>query len=223
MHVNAMMKFRIMVVDDHAIVLHGLTQLINNSADLAVCLQAESAEQALEILKTEPLPDLVVTDISLPGLSGIDLTKTLTTQHPGLLVLVLSMHEEMIHGERALKAGAKGYLTKHEATEKVVFAIRRILGGEQHLSQRMQSLLAQQVRTKSKSGVVSVLSSLTDREYEIFRFIGMGMSSSEIAEKLARSIKTIEAHRANLKQKLGLRNAIELNQFAANYADRERI
>ena len=223
MHRDPPVKFRIMVVDDHAIVLHGLTQLINNSGDLEVCLQAESAEAALEMLKTAPLPDLVVTDISLSGLSGLDLTKTLTTLHRGLLVLVLSMHEEMVHGERALKAGAKGYLTKQEATDKVVFAIRRILGGEQHLSQRMQSLLSQQGRTKAKSGVASVLSRLTDREYEIFRFIGMGMSSSAIAEKLTRSVKTIEAHRANLKQKLGLRNAIELNRFAANYADRERI
>jgi DNA-binding NarL/FixJ family response regulator len=133
------------------------------------------------------------------------------------------MHEEMVHGERAFRAGAKGYLTKHEATEKVVFAIRRILGGEDYLSERMQTLLLRQVRNKPKSGMVSVLSSLTDREYEIFRLIGMGMSSSEIADKLSRSVKTIEAHRANLKQKLGLRNAIELNRFAANYADRERI
>jgi DNA-binding NarL/FixJ family response regulator len=217
------MKFRIMVVDDHAIVLHGLTQLINNSADLEVTLQAQSAEAALEIIKSNPLPDLVLTDISLPGLSGIDLTKTLTAQFPKLPVLVLSMHEEMVHGERAFRAGAKGYLTKQEATEKVVFAIRRILGGEDYLSERMQTLLLRQVRNKPKSGMVSVLSSLTDREYEIFRLIGMGMSSSEIADKLSRSVKTIEAHRANLKQKLGLRNAIELNRFAANYADRERI
>ncbi len=217
------MKFRIMVVDDHAIVLHGLTQLINNSPDLEVTMQAQSAETALEMLKSNPLPDLVLTDISLPGLSGIDLTKTLTAQFPKLPVLVLSMHEEMVHGERAFRAGAKGYLTKQEATEKVVFAIRRILGGEDYLSERMQTLLLRQVRNKPKSGMISVLSSLTDREYEIFRLIGMGMSSSEIAEKLSRSVKTIEAHRANLKQKLGLRNAIELNRFAANYADRERI
>jgi DNA-binding NarL/FixJ family response regulator len=217
------MKFRIMVVDDHAIVLHGLTQLINNSPDLEVTMQAQSAEAALELLKANPLPDLVLTDISLPGLSGIDLTKTLTAQFPKLPVLVLSMHEEMVHGERAFRAGAKGYLTKQEATEKVVFAIRRILSGEDYLSERMQTLLLRQVRNKPKSGMISVLSSLTDREYEIFRLIGMGMSSSEIAEKLSRSVKTIEAHRANLKQKLGLRNAIELNRFAANYADRERI
>jgi DNA-binding NarL/FixJ family response regulator len=217
------MKFRIMVVDDHAIVLHGLTQLINNSPDLEVTIQAQSAEAAIELLKANPLPDLVVTDISLPGLSGIDLTKTLTAQFPKLPVLVLSMHEEMVHGERAFRVGAKGYLTKQEAADKVVVAIRRILSGEDYLSERMQTMLLHQIRNKPKSGTISVLSRLTDREYEIFRLIGMGMSSSEIADKLSRSVKTIEAHRANLKQKLGLRNAIELNRFAVNYADRERI
>jgi DNA-binding NarL/FixJ family response regulator len=217
------MKFRIMVVDDHAIVLHGLTQLINNSPDLEVTMQAQSAEAAIELLKANPLPDLVVTDISLPGLSGIDLTKTLTAQFPKLPVLVLSMHEEMVHGERAFRVGAKGYLTKQEAADKVVVAIRRILSGEDYLSERMQTMLLHQIRNKPKSGTISVLSRLTDREYEIFRLIGMGMSSSEIADKLSRSVKTIEAHRANLKQKLGLRNAIELNRFAVHYADRERI
>jgi DNA-binding NarL/FixJ family response regulator len=217
------MKFRIMVVDDHAIVLHGLTQLINSSTDLEVTLQAQSAESALAILASHPLPDLVVTDVSLPGLSGFDLTKTLTAQHPNLPILILSMHEEMVHGERAFRAGAKGYLTKQEPTEKVLFAIRRILGGERYLSERMQSLLRRSARDKSKIGIVSVLSSLTDREHEIFRLIGMGMSSSEIAVKLERSVKTVETHRANLKLKLGLRKASELNRFAANYADRERV
>lgn len=217
------MKSKIMLVDDHAIVLHGLAQLINNSTDLEVTLQADSAEAALALLKTNALPDMVVTDISLPGLSGIDLTKNLNALYPTLPVLVLSMHEEMVHGERAFRAGARGYLTKQEATDKVVLAIRRILSGEEYLSERMQSLLIRQVRSKNKSTVVSVLAGLTDREYEIFRLIGMGMSSSEIATKLTRSVKTIEAHRANLKQKLGLRNAIELNRFAATYADRERV
>lgn len=217
------MKHKIMVVDDHTIVLHGLTQLINNSTDLEVSLQSDSAEAAIALLKTSPTPDLVVTDISLPGLSGIDLTKTITSLYPNLPVLVLSMHDEMVHGERAFRAGAKGYLTKQEATEKVVIAIRKILAGEEYLSERMQSLLLKQVRSKNKTGIVSILAGLTDREYEIFRLIGMGMTSSEIATKLTRSVKTIEAHRANLKQKLGLRNAIELNRFAANYADRERV
>lgn len=216
------MKKKIMVVDDHSIVLHGLTQLINSEADLEVTMTAGSAESALELLATR-VPDLVITDISLPGLSGIELTKNLGAMHPTLPVLVLSMHDEMVHGERAFRAGAKGYLTKQDATEKVIGAIRRVLSGEVYLSDRMQSMLLQTVRGTAKNQVASVLSSLTDREYEIFRLIGLGMGSSEIAAKLTRSVKTVEAHRANLKQKLGMRNASELNRFAATWADRDRV
>lgn len=216
------MKHSIMIVDDHSIVLHGLTQLINNEADLEVTMTAESAEKALEVI-AQQTPDVVITDISLPGLSGIELTKNLGASHPKLPVLVLSMHDEMVHGERAFRAGAKGYITKQDATEKVIGAIRRVLSGEVYLSDRMQSMLLQTVRGTSKSQVASVLSTLTDREYEIFRLIGLGMGSSEIANKLARSVKTVEAHRANLKQKLGMRNASELNRFAATWADRDRV
>jgi DNA-binding NarL/FixJ family response regulator len=217
------MKFRIMVVDDHTIVLHGLSQLINNEPDLEVTMLAETAERAMEMLDSGQVPDMLITDISLPGLSGIELTKKVVASHPKLPVLVLSMHDELVHGERAFRAGAKGYLTKQEATEKVIIAIRKILGGEVYLSERMQSVLLQKVRGGPKNQVVSVLSNLTDREYEIFRLIGLGLGSSEIATKLNRSVKTIEAHRANLKQKLGLRNANELNRFAANWADRDRV
>jgi DNA-binding NarL/FixJ family response regulator len=212
-----------MIVDDHTIVLHGLSQLINNEVDLEVTQLAETAEKAMELLDAAPLPDMLITDISLPGLSGIELTKKVAAAHPNLPVLVLSMHDELVHGERAFRAGAKGYLTKQEATEKVIVAIRKILSGEVYLSERMQSVLLQKVRGGPKNQVVSVLSNLTDREYEIFRLIGLGLGSSEIAAKLSRSVKTIEAHRANLKQKLGLRNANELNRFAANWADRDRV
>ena len=217
------MTSKIMVVDDHTIVLHGLSQLINNEADLEVTLLAETAERAMELLGASPLPAMVITDISLPGLSGIELTKKIVASYPNLPVLVLSMHDELVHGERAFRAGAKGYLTKQEATEKVIIAIRKILSGEVYLSERMQSVLLQKVRGGPKNQVVSVLSNLTDREYEIFRLIGLGLGSSEIAAKLSRSVKTVEAHRANLKQKLGLRNANELNRFAANWADRDRV
>lgn len=216
------MKHKIMVVDDHTIVLHGLAQLINSEPDLEVSMIAESAEKALEMLASN-VPDLVVTDISLTGLSGIELTKNITALYPKLPVLVLSMHDEMVHGERAFRAGARGYITKQDATEKVVGAIRRVLSGEVYLSDRMQAMLLQTVRGGGKNQVASVLSSLTDREYEIFRLIGLGMGSSEIATKLARSVKTVEAHRANLKQKLGMRNASELNRFAATWADRDRV
>lgn len=216
------MKSTIMVVDDHAIVLHGLKELINNEADLEVTLTADSAERALEILN-EQQPAIVITDISLPGLSGLELIKELSRSHPALPTLVLSMHDELVHGERALRAGAKGYLVKQEAPENVIKAIRKVLAGERYLSERMQSLLTRRVRGRPANQPVSILSGLTDREREIFRLIGIGLGSSEIAIKLDRSVKTVEAHRANLKQKLGLRNAHELNRFATNWGDRENI
>ena len=214
------MKSRIMVIDDHAIVLHGLKELINNEPDLEVTMTAVSAESALELLR-EQQPDIVVTDISLPGLSGIELIKELSRLYPALPTLVLSMHDEMVHGERALRAGAKGYLVKQEAPENVINAIRKVLAGERYLSERMQSLLTQKVRGRPVNQPPSVLSSLTDREHEIFRLIGLGLGTSEIAAKVSRSVKTIEAHRANLKRKLGMRNAHELNRFAANWTDHE--
>lgn len=215
------MKARIMIVDDHAIVLHGLKQLIDDEPDLEVTRQARTAEEALTILAQER-PQLLITDISLPGLSGLDLVKKVGTLYPEMPVLVLSMHDELGHGERAFRVGAKGYLVKQEATEKVIMAIRKILAGDVYLSDRMQGVLLQNARGKSTAHPVSVLSMLTDREYEIFRLIGLGLGSSEIAAKLIRSVKTIEAHRANLKKKLGLRNAHELNRFAANWIDQER-
>ena len=214
------MKSRIMIVDDHAIVLHGLKELINNEPDLEVTMTAGSAEHALELLRGQQ-PDIVVTDISLPGLSGLELIKELARLQPDLPTLVLSMHDELVHGERALRAGAKGYLVKQEAPENVIKAIRKVLAGERYLSERMQSLLAHKVRGRPANQPISVLSSLTDREHEIFRLIGIGLGTSEIAVKLNRSVKTIEAHRGNMKQKLGLRNAYELHRFAANWADHE--
>jgi two-component system, NarL family, response regulator NreC len=216
------MKRKIMIVDDHTIVLHGLTLLINSEPDFEVTLQAGSTEAALEVLKANNIPDLVITDISLPGLSGIELLKELGNRFPRLPTLVISMHDEMVHGERAFKAGARGYLMTQEATEKVIFAIRKIMEGETYLSDRMQTQLLKKMRDGGSSES-SILSNLSDREYEVLRLIGMGNGSSDIAIKLQRSVKTVEAHRANLKQKLGLKNASELNRFAANWADRERV
>ncbi len=216
------MKRKIMIVDDHMIVLHGLVLLINSEPDFEVTLQAGSTEAALALLKPENLPDLVITDISLPGLSGIELLKELGNRFPKLPTLIISMHDEMVHGERAFKAGARGYLMKQEATEKVIFAIRKILNGETYLSDRMQTQLLKKMRDGGSSES-SILSNLSDREYEVLRLIGLGNGSSDIATKLQRSVKTVEAHRANLKQKLGLKNASELNRFAATWADRERV
>jgi two-component system, NarL family, response regulator NreC len=207
-----------MIVDDHAIVLHGLKELINSEPDLEVTMTADSAERALDMLLVQR-PDILVTDISLPGLSGMELIREVTKLYADLPTLVLSMHDELVHGERALRAGAKGYLVKQEAPENVIKAIRTVLSGERYMSVRMQSLLTKKVRGKPGNQPLSVLSGLTDREHEIFRLIGIGLGTSEIAVKLNRSVKTVEAHRANLKTKLGLRNALELTRFAANWAD----
>ena len=215
------MKSRIMIVDDHAIVLHGLKELINNEPDLEVTMTADSAELALEFL-SEQRPDIVVTDISLPGLSGLELIKEITKLYPDMATMVLSMHDELVHGERALRAGAKGYLVKQEAPENVIIAIRKVLSDERYLSERMQSLLTRKIRGRPANQPVSVISSLTDCEHEIFRMIAMGFGSSEIAVKLNRSVKTVETHRANMKKKLGLRNAHELNRFAATFVEKER-
>lgn len=212
------MKSKIMIIDDHAIVLHGLKELINSEPDLEITMMADSAERALDMLK-EQRPDVVVTDISLPGLSGLELIKEVSKLHADLPILVLSMHDELVHGERALRAGAKGYLVKQEAPENVIEAIRTVLSGELYLSDRMQSLITRKARGRPGNQPISVLSGLTDREHEIFRLIGIGLGTSEIAVKLNRSVKTVEAHRANLKTKLGLRNALELTRFAANWTD----
>lgn len=211
-----------MLVDDHAIVLHGLKELINSEPDLEVTMTADTAERALEIL-SEQQPAIVVTDISLPGLSGLELIKELSRSHPDLPALVLSMHDELVHGERALRAGARGYLVKQEAPENVIKAIRMVLAGERYLSDRMQSLLTRKARGRPANEPATILSGLSDCEREVFRLVGMGLATREIAIKLDRSIKTVEAHRANLKKKLGLRNAPELNRVAANWTDRENV
>ena len=211
-----------MLVDDHAIVLHGLKELINSEPDLEVTMTADTAERALEIL-SEQQPAIVVTDISLPGLSGLELIKELSRSHPDLPALVLSMHDELVHGERALRAGARGYLVKQEAPENVIKAIRMVLAGERYLSDRMQSLLTRKARGRPANEPATILTGLSDCEREVFRLVGMGLATREIAIKLDRSIKTVEAHRANLKKKLGLRNAPELNRVAANWTDRENV
>jgi DNA-binding NarL/FixJ family response regulator len=206
-------RAKVMLVDDHPIVRRGLAELINLQADLVVCGQADDAAGAMKILESDP-PDVAVTDLSLQEGSGIDLIRDLKSRRPQMPILVLSMHEETLYAERALRAGASGYIMKHEATEKVLVAIRQVLGGEMYLAPKIAStLLSRFVSTRVDPGK-SPLDALSDRELEIFNLIGQGLATRQIAEKLGLGTKTVDTHREHIKQKLGFATANELLRFA---------
>src|SRR5271170_4872054 len=209
-------KSKIFVVDDHPIVRQGLGLLINREPDMIVCGAAEEAQSALRAIPTLQ-PDVMVVDISLSGPDGLELVKTIRTRDANLPILVLSMHDESIYAERALRAGANGYIMKQEATEKVLVAIRRILQGEVYLSERLTSTMLQQFVHGSAGTKSSPIVSLTDRELEIFRLIGEGHSTRRIADELHLSVKTIESYQAHIKEKLALKNARELVQHAIEW------
>lgn len=212
-------KARILIVDDHTIVRQGIAQLVNREPDLDVCEEAGDADSAMAVLARTPV-DLAIVDISLPGTSGIELVKLIRDAHPQLPVLVMSMHDEALYSDRAFRAGAKGYVMKQEATEKLLAAIRKILNGGVYVSDRMQTVMVQRFLNSGVDETVSFIDNLTDREFEILRMIGQGLTVAEIADKLGRSAKTVEAHRANLREKLGLKRAAELARFATQWVER---
>lgn len=200
-------------MDDHPIVRHGLTEMINHEKDLMVCGTAEDLRKALEQI-TALKPDLVVVDISLKGSNGIELLKNIKVRYPKMLVLMLSMHDEALYAVRALRAGAPGYIMKQEATKKVLTAIRQVLAGEIYLSEKMEKKMMQQLAGGRAGRTGSPIEDLSDRELEVFGLIGQGHGTRQIAEELHLSIKTIESHRAHIKEKLNLKNATELLQHA---------
>ena len=210
-------KRRIFVVDDHPIVRQGLAQLINNEADLIVCGQGEDAYQALRAIK-EARPDLALVDVSLKDSDGIELLKELRAAVPDLPVLILSMHDESLYAERALRAGARGYIMKQEAPQTLLSAIRKVLEGEVYVSDNMGATLLHRLVGGKQSSHELPMDRLTDRELEIFRMIGAGHSVKKIAEKLFVSAKTVEAHREHIKEKLGLKSSAELLRFAIRNA-----
>src|SRR5271154_6984206 len=214
-------KKTVFVVDDHPIVRQGLALLINQEADLAVCGEGEEMHSALSAIQSAR-PDILIVDISLNGPDGLELLKNVRITAPRLPVLVLSMHDESIYAERALRAGANGYIMKQEATEKVLVALRRILSGEIYVSDRIaNSMLRHYVRGASPSERSSI-SDLTDRELEVFRLIGEGHGTRQIAEALHLSVKTVESYQAHIKEKLSLRSARELVQHAVQWNVREK-
>jgi DNA-binding NarL/FixJ family response regulator len=216
-------RTRVIIVDDHPIIRKGLSDLINQEKDLVVCGQAEDAHEAMDIIKTLE-PDIAVVDISLKETSGIELIKDVKTRYPNLPVLALSMHDESLYAERALRAGAKGYIMKAEATEKVITAIRKVLSGELYVSDRMAAKMVRKLVGSEPVTGASAIDRLSDRELEVFLLIGQGQGTRQIAEKLHLSVKTIETYRAHMKEKLNLENAAELLQYAIRWVNsRENV
>jgi DNA-binding NarL/FixJ family response regulator len=211
-------RTQILIVDDHPMMRQGLAQLIGLEPDLAVCGEAENAGGALDAIGTLK-PDLVLADISLPGKNGLELIKDFQTIQPGLPVLVISMHDESLYAERVLRAGGRGYIMKQEGGKKLMQAIRQVLDGKIYVSDKMSANILEIFSGRRAGTESSPLEKLTDREFEIFQLIGQGQGTREIAEKLHLSVKTVDAHRANIKTKLKLNSATELVRFAVRWAE----
>jgi DNA-binding NarL/FixJ family response regulator len=220
-HDAAAPRSAVLIVDDHPIVRQGLTLLINREPDLAVCGDAEEAASALRRIE-ELKPDLIVVDISLNGPDGLDLLKNIRARDPNLPVLILSMLDESLYAERALRAGANGYIMKQEATDRVLVAIRRILAGEIYVSDRMANRMLHRFAGGVQVEDRSPIADLTDRELEVFRLIGEGHGTRQIAEQLHISVKTVESYQAHIKEKLSLKNARELVQRAIQWTVAEK-
>ena len=212
-------KRKVFIVDDHPIVREGLAQMINREPDLAVCGDAREMQEALASIDVRK-PDILIVDISLNGPDGLDLLKNIRAKDPGLPVLILSMHDESIYAERALRAGANGYIMKQEATEKVLIALRRILNREIYVSDRVADKMLHRFVGGGRSQAVkgSPLEALSDRELEVLHLIGEGHGTRQIAEELHLSVKTVESYQSHLKEKLSLKNSRELMQYAIQSA-----
>jgi len=210
---------RILLVDDHAIVREGFAEILNARTDLHVCGHASTAGRALESV-SRLRPDLVVVDLSLQGGSGLDLIKQIKTLHPQLPMLVLSMHDEALYAERCLRAGALGYVMKQEEAKTVLQAVRSVLRGEVHLSDAVRGRMLHTIVGRSLARDKTGLSRLSDREIEVFQWIGEGHTTRQIAQKLHLSLSTVETHRAHIKEKLNLRNSAELMRAAVEWATR---
>jgi len=215
-------KRRIFLVDDHPITRQGVVVLINQEPDLEVCGEADSAPKAFDLLQKSKA-DLAVVDISLKTTSGIELTKNLKVLLPDLPVLIMSMHDESLYAERALRAGAKGYVMKQEASDNILIAIRRILDGELYLSEKMKEKMLHRLVHNRKDEVVFSIDTLSDREMEVFQLIGNGFSTRQIATKLNLSVKTIDSYREHLKLKLHIEKGADLVRHAIQWVKSENI
>src|SRR5437870_4346557 len=215
-------KSRTVVVEDHPVLCDGLKQLINNQPDLACVGVADNISDAKRLVE-QCKPDLMVLDLRLKGGDALDFIKTLRVEHPELKVLVLSQYDELLFAERALRAGASGYIMKENATDEVLRAIRKVLAGELYYSEKVAAAVMQRTLHEKPAGPHAGIDVLSDREMQVFQLLGASYSAREIAEQFHLSRKTIETHSENIKHKLGLHNAAELKRFACKWATENLI
>ena len=208
-------KKRILLVDDHPVVREGLAENINRQTDLMICAEADDRHAALEAIE-QSNPDLVIVDLALKNSSGIELIKDIHSSWPRLAILVVSMHDATLYAERALRAGAKGYLTKQEATRSIIEAIRRVLNGEIYLNEKTATLMLGRLAGNPHSATDPV-EVLAEREMQVFELTGHGFGTRQIAERLHIDIKTVETYRARIKEKLRLKDSNELLQLAIRW------
>ena len=214
-------RHRLLVVDDHPVIRKGLTKVLDLEPDLEVCGEADNAGQALAALRAGTF-DLALVDISLRGVSGIDLLKDLKIHWPELPVLILSMHDEMLYAERALRAGARGYVMKQEPLAHVLTAIRRVLRGHIFVSEAVNGRILNRMTDSGKTGGGGhLIEALSNRELEVFQFIGRGSGTRDIASEMHVSVKTVETYRAHIKDKLQLKTASELMRFAVDWVNHQ--
>lgn len=215
-------KIKVFIVDDHPIIRDGLTALINHESDLYVCGQTGQASQALKAI-SELKPDVAIVDITLEDSDGIELTKNIKARYPKLPVIVLSMHDESIYAERALHAGARAYLMKDAVSDKIITAIHTVLTGEIYVSDAMAKKLLRKLAGNHVDSINVSVENLTDREFEVFRWIGQGNKPSRIAKRMHLSVKTIETYLARIKVKLNIDDAAQLLEYAIKWSNSERL
>jgi DNA-binding NarL/FixJ family response regulator len=211
------MRKRILLVDDHPMMRAGLEQLINRQPDLTVCGEAGTPQDAFEQLTKKP--DLILTDLTMPGRGGIEFIKDLKAIAPDLSILVVSMHDEVVYAERCLRAGAQGYVMKESGSENLLVAIRRVLGGQTYVSASMSEHILRNLSSRKPRGSDSPIQALSDREFEVFQLIGQGKGTREIAEQLHLSSKTVDVHRGHIREKLGLKDSTALVRHAVRWLE----
>ncbi len=214
----APLRKQILLVDDHPMMRAGISQLVNKQPDLEICCEAGGPAEAFDQL-SKSVPDLLLTDMTMPGRSGVEFIRDLLALHPNLPILILSMHDEGLYAERVLRAGARGYIMKEAGGEQLIVAIRRVLSGQAYVSEKMSARFLDAMTGHHPRGSHSPIEKLSDREFEVYQLIGQGRSTRDIAKDLHLSTKTVDVHRSHIKEKLSITDATSLVRHAVRWVE----